>query len=140
MKIYVNYDDLRWEKYEIDFEKIANMAPKNKNAEVSISLVNDKEIKRLNREYRGIDKPTNVLSFELSDDELLGDIFISFDTVAKEAAAQNKKFEHHAAHMVVHGVLHLVGYDHLDDDSADKMESVEIKILKKIGIGNPYEN
>ena len=87
----------------------------------------DSEIQQINRDYRNIDKPTNVLSFELGDDVLLGDIYISFDTVKKEAISENISFEDHCAHMVVHGVLHLMGYDHINDKDATVMEAKETK-------------
>ena len=140
MKVFVDVHDKRWKKYKIDFEKIVNEIdlPKYKKSEVSIVLVDDAEIHALNCEYRGKDAPTNVLSFELGDDVLMGDIYISLDTVQREAAQQNKTVPEHTAHMVVHGVLHLGGYDHLDDIQAKKMESKEIKILSKMGIKNPY--
>lgn len=142
MKIVVNYNDNRWKKYKIDFNKIANAAAvgAGKNAEASIILTNDAEIHKLNKQYRGFDKPTNVLSFETGDAALLGDIFISFDTVMREAVGNDKSFEDHTAHMVVHGILHLLGYDHIEDTDADKMESLEIKVLKKLGIANPYSD
>ena len=91
MKVYVNYNNRAWKKYDIDFEKIANAGvdAKYKDAEVSITLTGDTEIHKLNREYRGMDKPTNVLSFELGDDVLLGDIYISLDTVKREAKDAN---------------------------------------------------
>ena len=140
MKVYVDIHDNRWKKYKIDFEKIANavVGAKYKNAEVSIVLTNDKEIKKINHKYRNINKPTNVLSFELGDDVLLGDIYISFDTVAKEAKQENLSVNDHVAHMVVHGVLHLLGYDHINDNDAIVMENKETKILEKMGIKNPY--
>lgn len=139
MQVYVNFNDKRWKKYYIDFNKIANAAgPKSKDAEVSITLTNDKEIHKLNKKYRGIDKPTNVLSFELGDDLLLGDIYISLDTVKREAAAENISVAEHTAHMVVHGMLHLQGYDHITDDEAKIMESKEVTIMKKLGYKNPY--
>jgi apolipoprotein N-acyltransferase len=106
--------------------------------EVSIILTNDSEIRALNKKYRKIDKPTNVLSFETGDAELLGDIYISFDTAMKESKQEKKDFIKHATHLVLHGVLHLMGYDHLNDLDARKMESEEIKILSKFGIVNPY--
>ena len=82
MHVYVNFDDKRWKKYDIDFARIAGAAgPRSKDAEVSITLTNDATIHKLNKQYRGMDKPTNVLSFELGDDLLLGDIYISLDTV-----------------------------------------------------------
>jgi len=139
MQVYVNTDDVRWKKYKIDFKRIATAAgPRRRGAEVSITLVDDKTIHRLNHEYRGIDRPTNVLSFELGDDMLLGDIYISLDTVAREAVAAGISVAEHTAHMVVHGMLHLQGYDHITDDEATVMESREVAILKTLGIKNPY--
>lgn len=142
MKVYVNHNDARWKKYRIDFERIANLAVTSKyaNSEVSITLTNDDEIHQLNKQYRGIDNPTNVLSFELGDDILMGDIYISLDTVLREAEIANISVTEHTAHMIVHGMLHLQGYDHIQDDEATKMENKEISILKKMGIKNPYED
>ena len=141
MQVYVNVQDKRWDKYNIDFDKIANAAVSAvyKDSEVSITLVDDKEIHKINKEYRGIDKPTNVLSFELGDDVLMGDIFISIDTVLREAHDERISVEEHTAHLIVHGMLHLQGYDHIKDSDAEKMEAKEIKILKKLGYKNPYE-
>nr|MBQ0091353.1 apolipoprotein N-acyltransferase [Candidatus Enterousia merdequi] len=140
MKVYVNVENNKWKKYKIDFEKIANTAVSAvyKDSEVSITLVDDKQIHKLNKKYRDMDKPTNVLSFELGDDILLGDIFISLDTVKKEAIEAGISIEEHTAHMVVHGMLHLQGYDHIKESEAKVMESKEIKILKKLGYKNPY--
>lgn len=139
MQVYVNFNDKRWKKYDVDFNRIATVAgPKRKGVEVSIILTNDREIHKLNKKYRNIDKPTNVLSFELGDDLLLGDIYISLDTVKREAAAENISVAEHTAHMVVHGMLHLQGYDHITDDEAAVMESKEIAIMKKLGYKNPY--
>ncbi|MCQ2580655.1 MAG: apolipoprotein N-acyltransferase [Alphaproteobacteria bacterium] len=140
MKVCVNYNDKRWKKYNIDFEKIANavVGKKCQDAEVSIILTDDAEIHALNKMYRNIDKPTNVLSFELDDDILLGDIYISLDTVVTQARDAGISVVAHTAHMVVHGVFHLLGYDHLTEREARVMESKEIKVLKKLGIKNPY--
>ena len=139
MQVYVNYNDKRWKKYDIDFARIVNMVgPRNKDAEVSIILTNDREIHKLNRQYRSIDKPTNVLSFELGDDLLMGDIYISFDTIKREAASARISIIEHTAHMVVHGMLHLQGYDHIKDKEAAIMESQEILAMKKLGYKNPY--
>ena len=142
MYVCVNYEDSRWKKYNIDFEKIASAAISagHKDSEVSITLVDDRQIHKLNKQYRGMDKPTNVLSFELGDDVLLGDIFISLDTVKKEATEAGISVPEHTAHMIVHGMLHLQGYDHLNDHDAEIMEKLEIKILKKLGYKNPYED
>ena len=139
MKVYVDIHDSRWKKYKINFEQIVNAVVGTgfKNSEVSIILTNDTEIKKINREYRNINKPTNVLSFELGDDVLLGDIYISLDTVAREAKQEKISVNHHTTHMVVHGVLHLLGYDHIKDSDAIVMETKETKILAKMGIKNP---
>ena len=119
---------------------------------INLSLSNDKEVHRLNKEFRGMDKPTNVLSFanidapdfeeELasSDDTLeLGDIIIALETLEREAKEQNISLHDHLSHLLVHGLLHLLGYDHQEDDEAEHMESLEIKILQQLNIKNPYE-
>ena len=140
MRVYVNMEDKRWKKYKKNKKKIANatVGKKYADAEVSITLVDDKYIKKINKKYRGINKPTNVLSFELGDSVLLGDIFISIDTVAAQAKEEAITVNEHTAHMVVHGILHLLGYDHIKDTDAEKMEKKEISILKKLGYKNPY--
>lgn len=117
-------------------------------AEVTIRVCDVEEIQTLNRDYRDKDKPTNVLSFpaelppalaaELAQPEL-GDIIICADVVAAEAAEQNKALAAHWAHMVVHGMLHLQGYDHVDDAEAEEMEALEVQILAQLGFANPYE-
>ena len=142
MNVCVDVHDARWNQYKINFKKIACTAAGAvyKDCEVSIVLVDDAEIHEINKQYRNVDKPTNVLSFELGDDVLLGDIYISFDTVMREAKQSGISFEHHVTHMVVHGVLHLLGHDHITDDEAAIMEMKEIAILKKFGINNPYED
>lgn len=140
MRAYINYNDERWRKYKINFERIVNAAAINvsSDAEVSITLTNDEEIHKINRKYRNIDKPTNVLSFELGDDILLGDIYISLDTILREAKQENISVQDHTAHMIVHGMLHLQGYDHIEDKDAEVMEKKETEILKSMGIKNPY--
>jgi len=106
-------------------------------AEVSVVLTSDKEIKKLNAHYRHQDKATNVLSFPLPKPKegpwLLGDIVVAYETVAREAKAEHKSFKRHFAHMLVHGMLHLQGYDHIDPADAQKMERKERDILKKLG-------
>ena len=109
-----------------------------------IRLVDEAESQQLNLSYRGKDSSTNVLSFPFEapaniEDNHIGDLVICVSVVNREAMAQNKPQNHHWAHIVLHGILHLLGYDHIDDDEATKMEQMEIDLLNKLGIGNPYE-
>src|SRR5690606_500913 len=111
--------------------------------ELSIRIVDRDEIQALNAQYRHKNTPTNVLSFPCElppavDVPLLGDIVICAQVVQEEAAAQHKAELSHWAHMVVHGTLHLLGYDHMDDAEANEMESLEIEILNTLGFANPY--
>ncbi len=116
--------------------------------ELSIRLVDNAESQQLNGEYRGKDKPTNVLSFpfemppELEGvdeiDHLIGDLVICVPVVAAEAHLQNKTFNDHFAHMVIHGCLHLLGYDHIKDEEAEIMENLERQILARLEIADPY--
>lgn len=111
--------------------------------ELTIRVVDEAESQALNHEYRGKDKPTNVLSFPFEVPEhvelsLLGDLIICYQVVEREATEQNKTNLAHWAHMVVHGVLHLLGYDHIDDDEAEEMEAIEVKVLTLLGFANPY--
>jgi len=110
------------------------------NGTVTILLTNDESLKRLNREFRGQDKPTNVLSFPAAQnpEHHLGDIAIAAGVTAREARAAGKTFADHAAHLAVHGILHLLGYDHETEDEAKPMESLEIAILARLGIADPY--
>ncbi|MEO8301127.1 MAG: rRNA maturation RNase YbeY [Rhizomicrobium sp.] len=103
----------------------------------SILLADDKTLRRLNREFRGKNKATNVLSFSGSGD-YAGDIAIAHGVTKAEAKAAGKKFADHAAHLVVHGVLHLAGHDHERPKDAKVMEPLEVKILKRLGIADPY--
>lgn len=120
--------------------------------EVSLRLTTDEEVHVLNRQYRGKDKPTNVLSFPMvqpdlidtvtqnSDDGevLLGDIVLAHGVCAREAEERGIPVDAHATHLIVHGVLHLLGYDHIDDREAEAMEGIEIEALSALGIANPY--
>ncbi|MFT6917700.1 MAG: putative rRNA maturation factor [Cognaticolwellia sp.] len=122
----------------------AVLAPYKKSFELTIRLVNSDESRQLNHQYRGKDKATNVLSFpfEVPDGielDLLGDLIICVDVVEQEAAEQHKSINAHWAHMVVHGCLHLLGFDHIDDDEAEEMEALETKIITGLGIAAPYE-
>jgi len=113
-------------------------------ARLVIRIVDEPESQALNRQYRGIDKPTNVLSFPFEapphvPSKHIGDLVICAPVVEREAAEQGKPLEAHWAHMVVHGVLHLLGYDHQTDADAETMEGLEIAILGRLGFPNPYE-
>ncbi|WP_206484218.1 rRNA maturation RNase YbeY [Thalassotalea sp. G2M2-11] len=120
------------------------LAPYNKPFEVTVRLVERDESQSLNLQYRGKDKPTNVLSFpfELPDGvelDLLGDLIICADVVAQEAKEQDKPLMHHWAHMVIHGCLHLLGYDHISDEEAEEMEALEVQLLANLTIPDPYQ-
>jgi probable rRNA maturation factor len=112
------------------------------DAEVSILFCDDAFIRDLNRKWRGIDKPTNVLSFPTGGDPsstpLLGDIVIAYETAAREALEAKKPLRDHVAHLLVHGFLHLIGYDHSEAAEAETMETHERAILAKLGISDPY--
>jgi probable rRNA maturation factor len=113
-------------------------------AELAIVLTDDSAIRALNRDWRGVDRPTNVLSFpapqqaESATPAHLGDIVIAFETTMNEARSESKRFEHHLAHLAVHGFLHLLGQDHDNDGDAEAMEGLERTILARIGIPDPY--
>jgi probable rRNA maturation factor len=115
------------------------------NAEVSVVLADDPFVRRLNRDHRGKDKPTNVLSFPLDDAAsakgrqlLLGDVVLAYRTIRREAKEEGKRLASHAAHMLVHGTLHLLGFDHERDRAARIMERHEVRILKRLGVADPY--
>lgn len=113
------------------------------DAEVSLLLADDDVVRQLNAEYRGKDYATNVLSFPADIDAIdgirhLGDIIICPAVVEREAAEQNKPLTAHWAHLVLHGMLHLQGYDHIDKQEAERMETLEIKLLAQLGYKNPY--
>lgn len=117
--------------------------------EVSLVLSDDATVQNLNREWRDKDSPTNVLSFPAFESDftdvpdgapvLLGDIILAYETCVREAGREQILVADHLTHLVVHGFLHLLGYDHQDDDEAEKMEALEITILAKLGIENPYK-
>lgn len=113
------------------------------DCELSIRLVEIEESAELNKTYRGKDGPTNVLSFPFDAPipmapKLLGDLIICIPVVEKEAQEQAKQLKHHWAHLVVHGCLHLLGYDHIENDEAEEMEAFEVEILQTLAIDNPY--
>lgn len=113
-------------------------------AEVSLLFCDDARIRELNRQFRAKDKPTNVLSFPgpepLEEARFLGDIALAFETIDREAQEQGKTLEGHCRHMIVHGFLHLLGYDHEDADEAEEMEASEIRALHALGVENPYHD
>lgn len=113
------------------------------DSELTIRIVDSEESHQLNHDYRGKDKPTNVLSFPFEvppgvEINLLGDLVICKQVVEDEAAEQQKPLTAHWAHMVVHGSLHLLGYDHIQDDEAEEMESLETEIMQGLGFDDPY--
>ena len=132
----------------------AAKAASTQPAELAIVLSNDSGIQALNRDWRGKDQPTNVLSFPAAPVQsarkrsgkspvpspYIGDIVIAYQTTAREAVAEGKPFDHHLAHLAVHGFLHLLGYDHETDRDAEKMERLERRILGRLAIPDPYAN
>ena len=123
----------------------ASAGQSTKDAELAIVLTDDSRIRALNHAWRGLDKPTNVLSFPADDRSggkgapaLLGDIVIAYETTRREAREQGTPFLHHLAHLTVHGFLHLRGYDHEAEDEAETMERLERQILARLDIPDPY--
>jgi probable rRNA maturation factor len=130
----------------------AGLARSDASVEVSVKFTSDDEVQALNRDYRDKDKPTNVLSFPMvapdlietvtnTDDGevLLGDIVLAYGTCLREAEARQITVAAHATHLIVHGTLHLLGYDHMNDGEAEAMEALEAAIMASLGLHNPYE-
>jgi len=141
---------------ELTFNYVADnveheLLEKEKNYIVNLCLSNDEEVHRLNKEFRGMDKPTNVLSFANLDDDSfwddleaereveLGDIIIAFETLAKEADIKHISLYAHFCHLAVHGFLHILGFDHQEDKEAEEMETLETEILAAFSIDDPYQ-
>ena len=139
-------DDSRWKKpgLEAFLKRAAARAlaacPFEGKSALTILLTSDARLKELNRDFRGKNKPTNVLSFPapLNEEGYRGDIALAYGVTAAEAKDAGKRLRDHAAHLVVHGVLHLAGHDHIKERDAKKMESLEVQILAKLKIANPY--
>jgi probable rRNA maturation factor len=129
----------------------AGLADSERPVEISVTLTGDEQVRGLNAHWRGKDKPTNVLSFPMADELdfshatvaerelLLGDIILARGVCAAEAEEKGVRFEDHATHLIVHGTLHLLGYDHQDEAAAADMEAREVRALQRLGIANPYE-
>lgn len=152
------WPDMQAQAEQVLATAAARVLPPSLSAELAVVLMDDTAVRALNRDYRGQDKPTNVLSFAAltgpqalaartgrlpsgwpPDAPLaLGDIVLAFETVRQEAATQGKPFLNHARHLLVHGFLHLLGYDHGGDAAAMEMEGLEIAILKTLDVANPY--
>jgi len=107
---------------------------------IGLRIISMTESQQLNYDYRAKNRPTNVLSFPMQVGEMLGDLAICAEVVEREAVEQNKSREAHWAHMLVHGMLHLQGFDHIEDAAAEKMEALEILILLQLGFADPYKN
>lgn len=166
-ELYTNIEDSRWNESIQDIEPLSLQAAQivfdtlqeqipdflvrsNKPIIINLTLSNDDTVHRLNKNYRGMDKPTNVLSFANMDDadfendstlfdEIeLGDIIVAYETTKREAEEKGISQQAHYLHLLVHGLLHLLGYDHQTDAEADEMEALEINILAKLNINNPY--
>ena len=156
LRLIVEVEDARWREALPDVEAIlaraialalARIPAAGRPVEVGVRLVDDGAIQGLNRDWRGRDKPTNVLSFPLGDPApaadatvpwLLGDIVMGFDTVLGEAEAEGKPLSHHVAHLAIHAALHLTGYDHEAEEEAASMEKAEVALLGELGIPDPY--
>ena len=125
-------------------ERRARRSRSTRTPQVAVALIDDRAMQKLNKTYRGKDKPTNVLSFPSDAPQvagapaLLGDIAIAYETLAREAAAEKKPFLHHLAHLAAHGYLHLLGYDHQTDSEAEAMEALERETLAAMRIPDPY--
>jgi probable rRNA maturation factor len=151
--------DAEWDSSK-DWARLARSAAESafpqlgqgeRTVELSVRLTGDDEVHALNSEWRGKDKPTNVLSFPMAEEEelaaatepgpelLLGDIVLARGVCEAEADEKEIPLERHAAHLMVHGTLHLLGHDHMDDDSAADMEAREVRALARLGIADPYE-
>jgi probable rRNA maturation factor len=149
MKLDIRIDDTDWKSIP-NLRKLAktaiSAAVPNRNISVSLLFTSDAKIAEMNGQWRAKPYATNVLSFPIAADapvpdgepQPLGDIVLAFGVISKEALEQKKPVANHASHLIVHGVLHLLGYDHENDQGAEAMERLETKILAGLGIDNPY--
>lgn len=151
-------DNKLWQKHACDYDQLVPTIVEfilkkeliTDDVELNVRLTDDATIQQLNRQFRHQDKPTNVLSFPChSEDELiifhgeerlpLGDIVLAYETIEREAKEQHKTFQNHFIHLLIHGTLHILGFDHITDEEAEEMETREIEILQELNIDNPYE-
>ena len=155
MKVSVDVEDSSWQALpelealtrEAVVAALSEELPQQSPVEVALLFTGDAAIAEINSEWRGQNKPTNVLSFPAPEDmplpegenRPLGDIVLAFGVISREAREQGKSLRDHTAHLIVHGVLHLLGYDHETDAEAEDMEHREVQILKGMGISDPYE-
>ncbi len=136
--IDINIQEKQWDSICSSITSLVKLTILNieeaRNKKISILLTNDKQMRDINKQFRKQDKPTNVLSFPYDNfpDGTIGDVILAFETIAKEAEELNITFKTHMAHMLIHGVLHLLGYTHDNDEDAEVMESLEDKILLKL--------
>ena len=164
--VFIDVQDNRWEKDISCLKKVVlecrdatlcvvqNDVPflkKNKNFSVNLALSDDKTVSELNKRFRGIDKPTNVLSFACVDDDdfedvlrfeddvALGDVIVAYETMKSQAQDLDVELKNHFCHLWVHGLLHILGYDHIKDHEREIMEAKEVKIMQVLGFNNPYE-
>jgi probable rRNA maturation factor len=143
--IHFEIDEPRWKQrrgLKARLEEAARLALRGKarRGALTILLTGDARLKTLNRDFRGKNKPTNVLSFPAApnEDGYLGDVALAFGVTEAEALKAGKRFADHAVHLVIHGVLHLLGFDHVTDAQAKKMEPLETRLLARLGIDDPY--
>jgi probable rRNA maturation factor len=145
--IDIEIEDTAWTRAEPEAEALTRAAAKavldhelRGDASLTLLLTDDEAVRDLNARFRRQDRPTNVLSFPApaNPDGLLGDVALAYGVCAREAEEQGKPIAHHLQHLVAHGVLHLLGYDHLRDEEADEMEALEREILAGLGVPDPY--
>ena len=138
-EISIHLEAGNWEQALPNYEALIERALAFVSTECSLVLADDKFVQQLNAQFRGQDKPTNVLSFPSEEEGYLGDSIVALETLQREAEAQGKALKDHFTHLIIHGCLHLMGYDHEEETEAQEMENKEIELLAKLNIANPYE-